>query len=101
SMHPGHLLILGVEALFRYSFLLVFMTGAIGLEIWARILGSLDFMLRHSHHIWKPIRSTKRVQPTQLPLTIMIFYCSPGSVNPATLVRSMRYIPPKQGMLFW
>jgi glycosyltransferase involved in cell wall biosynthesis len=101
SMHPGHLVFLAIEAGLRYSFLLLFMMGAIVLEVWARILGTLDFLFGQSHHIWKPIRSTKRVQPEQRPLTIVILKCGPGVVRPARLVRRMRRIPAAEGVLFW
>jgi hypothetical protein len=101
SLHPGHLMLLALEAFAFYSFLLPLMTGVVAMELWARFLGTLDFLLKTSHHIWRPIRSTKQVSPTEQLLTVLILHCEPESVNPVTLVRNMHRIPTAEGVIFW
>jgi cellulose synthase/poly-beta-1,6-N-acetylglucosamine synthase-like glycosyltransferase len=101
SMHPSHLILLAAEAFNRYSFLLFLLLGAAMLEVWARLLGTTDFILGHRFHIWPSVPSTKRVAPHAQPLTLVILQYPIGTVKPAHLVRRMRHIPESQGVLFW
>ncbi|MGH2523538.1 MAG: glycosyltransferase, partial [Anaerolineales bacterium] len=101
SVHPSHLILLAAEAFKRYSFLLFLLVGAAALETWARLLGTIDFVLKQTFHIWRPAPSTKHVSPYPQPLTLVILQYPLGAVKPAHLVRRMRHIPESQGVLFW
>ena len=101
SLDFGHLVVLAVEAFVRYSFLLPLVTGAALLELWARLLGTLDFLLGHRHHIWRPAPSTKQLFRRAGPMMLVVLQCRKGSVRPAGLIHTLRHIPDAQGVLFW
>jgi len=101
SVPLSHLVVLVSEAVKRFPSLLPWMAGALFLECWGRMLGYLDYMLGHSHHIWKPASSTKRVQENRQPFTLVAFQYCADSITPDRLMRITRRIPSSQGILFW
>lgn len=101
SMPPVYLLPLVWRTLGQYPRLLPWTAGAMLLEGLGRTLGSLDFFIGQSHHIWRPVRSTKKVHKDRQPLTLVALQCRTGSVRPANLMRNVRHIPTSQGVLFW
>lgn len=101
SMPLSHLWTLVRESLVRDHYWMVWLIGAMLLECWGRALGFLDFARRHSHHIWRPVRSTKQMQPSSQSVTLVAMRYRAGSLRRADLMRSMRRIPQSQGVLFW
>lgn len=101
SLPVSHLLVLICDVVRRLPSLLPWLAGALVLECWGRALGSLDYLLGHRHHIWKPAPSTKRVQDNRRPVTLIAFQCGEGSITPARLMCATRRIPSSQGVLFW
>jgi poly-beta-1,6-N-acetyl-D-glucosamine synthase len=101
SMPLAPLVPLMREAMSRYPYLLPRIAGAVLLECWGRILGTLDFLTGHRHAIWRPALSTKKVQQHHQSFTLVTLNCRTGSVNPAKLLRNARRLPASQGALFW
>jgi biofilm PGA synthesis N-glycosyltransferase PgaC len=101
SMPFSHLVLLTGEIIEQYPGLLPKIILAVFLECLARMLGALDFLLKHKHHIWKRIGTTKEVQSTFQPLMLIIFrYCG-GSLDPGQLVRDADHVPNSIGKLLW
>lgn len=101
SMPVRPLLRLAYEALTQYPSLLLWIICAMLLEGAGRLLGALDFWLGHRHHIWRPIRSTKKIHENRQPLTLVALQCRNGTVSPSNLMRQARYLPASQGLMFW
>jgi poly-beta-1,6-N-acetyl-D-glucosamine synthase len=101
SLPLRHLLVLAQESVDRYPSLLLWMIGAVLLEIWARALGGLDFTFGRTLQIWRPVRSTKQVLTSSGPLTLLMLQCRAGTINPARLLHSAKTVPALQGTLVW
>ena len=101
SLPLRHLLVLAQESFDRYPQLLPWMIGAVLLEMCARALGGLDFMLGRTLQIWRPVRSTKHVLTGSGSLCLVTLQCRPGTINPAHLLHTAQTVPALQGTLVW
>lgn len=101
SMPIKHLLVLLREMLMRDRCWLMWLLGAVLLECWARLLGTIDWAVGHSHHVWRPVRSTKQMQSKREHLTLVTLSYKAGSVRRASLLRSLRRARRARGTLVW
>lgn len=97
-MHVG---ILTLKVIRLFPGMLLWIAGAVLLECWARLLGSLDAALGRSHHIWKPIPSTKQIRLNQRMFALIAFQYGANRIRPDCLMRITRRVPSSQGVLFW
>ncbi|HMQ29567.1 MAG TPA: glycosyltransferase [Chloroflexaceae bacterium] len=101
SMPVLHLVWLAYAGVRRRPDLLVVALMATLLELFARLLGWLDFRHGRPHHIWRQVRSTKQVaQPRQMG-SLLFLQCRPASVSTRQLRRVLHRIPPEHGKLLW
>lgn len=101
SMPMKNLLWLAYQGVRRRPDLFFISIGAMVLECVGRVLGWLDFHVGQSHHIWRPVRSTKQLQHAQQGASLLFMQCIPNTFSPRRLMRNMHRIPADYGTLFW
>jgi hypothetical protein len=100
SMPLRRLLRLSLESAQRHPSLLPRMFGAAAMECWGRALGMFDTQFGRPHHIWRQVRSTKRIGRFG-GSKLLARQLRAGGVRPAHLLRRRADIPDELGILFW
>jgi poly-beta-1,6-N-acetyl-D-glucosamine synthase len=100
SMNAWHLMQLGRKVLDWHPKLLLLMSLTVLIECWARLLGALDFWRGHSHHIWRPVKSTKKVQMRDS-LTLVAVQCRSGSIRTARVLDRVGRDSTSPSLLCW
>lgn len=67
SLRLRHVLPLAIEAVRSHPHRLLWTIGVMGLELWARLLGTVDVARGRDHVVWLQARSTKEVMRTSDP----------------------------------
>jgi GT2 family glycosyltransferase len=98
SMPGTRLLQLVGAALRTYPERIPAVCGAMLLEGAARLAGTLDSVSRYSHHIWKPVRSTKAIQRNR---SLRILAIRLTSADPVATFAAARALPAQFGQLHW
>lgn len=98
SMPLRNLVALACISICYYPRALFWTIGAALLECFARLLGQLDFTLGHSHHIWRPVHSTKKIQAQTLVLVAL--QCCEGCI-PRHAIRRRQRARNMSASLFW
>ncbi len=98
SMPGTHLLQLVGAAIRSYPERIPAVCGAMLLEGVARLAGTLDNISRYSHQIWKPVRSTKAIQPSH---ALHILTVRLASADMQAALADIRTLPTDLGQLHW
>ncbi len=101
SMPIMHLLQIALDVRQRMPSLVPRLCLVVALEIWARLLGSLDATVGKLPAIWKPIRSSKRLVRGAKQLTLIQLFCNREGVNTSRIMDQIEHIPAELGEVIW
>jgi GT2 family glycosyltransferase len=98
SMPPARLAQLALAALRTYPQRIPGVLGAMALEGVARLAGTLDTLSQYSHHIWKPVRSTKAIERSH---SLRVLAVRLDSADMAATLAAAQQVPTTLGNLHW
>jgi hypothetical protein len=97
-MPPARLAQLALAALRTYPQRIPGVLGAMALEGVARLAGTLDTLSQYSHHIWKPVRSTKAIERSH---SLRVLAVRLDSADMAATLAAAQQVPTTLGNLHW
>lgn len=100
SLRLRHVLPLAFAAVATYPRHVLWTCGVMAIELWARLLGTIDAVLGREAVVWRHAASTKNVTPAA-PLTLISVQWSPDQVDGLAVLRELQRLPPSVGSVFW
>ena len=102
SLRLRHVLPLAIEAFRSYPRFFLWTFAAMGVELWARMLGTYDALRGRDEVVWRHIGSTKRVAADTETLTLISVRWPPTSLMDTTaFLRDLRRHSEPTGSVFW
>jgi hypothetical protein len=101
SLSARHVLPLALDAMRTHPRLQVWTMGVMALDLWSRLLGSIDAMTGREPVVWQDARSTKALMMASDPVTLVSLQWAPDRFSGSKLLHELRRMPRSIGSMFW